>query len=153
MNSLRVSHAHLALGRVYVHVNLVRIHLKEKAIAGLARSVQHVLVSHPNAVRQNLIPNESAVDIEILTVGTAACSGWKTHPAVKPKSRRLGIQCAVGISKVSGHQTRQSFFNRRGRKIDNRFPVCDKQKGNLRIGQSNALNYRLAMSGLRAFAL
>ena len=106
MNRLRISHAHFALGRMYVHVNLMRIHLKEKTITRLAGPVQNILVSHPNTVRQNLIPNESPVDIEILTVGAAACGGRKTHPSVKTQCRRLSIQCSVGVSKVARHQTR-----------------------------------------------
>ena len=153
MDRLRISHAHFALGRVYVHVHLVRIHLEKQAVAGLARPVKNVLVSHPNAMRQNLISNKSAVDIEILTIRAASRGSRKTHPAVKTQRRRLNIQCSVSVSKISRHQARQTFFNGRGRKIDNRFSVCDKQKGNFRISQRNTFNHRLAMSSFRAFAL
>ena len=153
MDRLRISHAHFALGRVYVHVHLVRIHLEKQAVAGLARPVKNVLVSHPNAMRQNLISNKSAVDIEILTIRAASRGSRKTHPAVKTQRWRLNIQCSVSVSKISRHQARQTFFNGRGRKIDNRFSVCDKQKGNFRISQRNTFNHRLAMSSFRAFAL
>ncbi len=68
----RVAEAHLDLGRVHVDIDPRRVDADEQHVGRLARAVQHVLVRRAQAVRDQAVAHEAAVDIHVLVIGARA---------------------------------------------------------------------------------
>ncbi len=95
VDALAFAEAHFALGRVHVHIHLLRRHFEEQHESGVALVVQDVLIGLAHGVHQHLVAHEAAVDEEILLVAGGARIGGQGGDAVQVQVADLALDVAA----------------------------------------------------------
>ena len=91
MHQPAIAETDFVLGGVNIHVHRRRIHFQVQHEGRMTVVVQHVPVRLAHGVRHQAIPDDPAVDEEVLQVCLTAGEGWQRHPAPQPQACRFGI--------------------------------------------------------------
>ena len=103
-----VTKTHLNLGRVHVHIHPQGIDVHIQHIHRLALTVQHIFISGARGMRDYLVAHETAIDVGILLVGSAArkvrqaAAAMHTDPAASRLQATIHRQ-ALRHKSVSQH--------------------------------------------------
>ncbi|KAG0771519.1 hypothetical protein G6F22_016406 [Rhizopus arrhizus] len=105
MDQPRITEAHLVLGRMHVDVDAGRVQFQEQHVGRLATVVQHVAIGHLHRMGDATIAHRTAVDIQVLLVGT----GTRIMRLCNPP-----MQAQAGTAVVHAHGLRREAL-----------PLCD----------------------------
>ena len=81
MHEAAVAKAHFVLGWMHIDIHRRRIEFEKQHIGGMAPVVEHVVVSLPDRVADDLVAHDAAVDVEILQIRLAAGEGRQADPS------------------------------------------------------------------------
>ena len=76
MHSAAIAETDFGLGRMNVNVDQGRIDGKEQAVGRMTAAVQHVLIGFAQGMADELVTDETPVDITILRVVARPRVGW-----------------------------------------------------------------------------
>ena len=139
-----VAKAHLDLGRVDVDIDQGSGDLNEEHIAGLAVAVQHVFIRAADAVGNQFVAHEAAVDVDVLHIGPAARSFRQTGAAVEAQRPGFSEDGAAFGHELGTQHIAQALFGRRGAPLLDQLALMPDGEADIRPHQ------RMAAHGFQA---
>src|SRR3989338_2678764 len=98
VDALALAETYLALGRMHVHIDLLRRQFEEQHEGRMALVVQDVLIRLAQRVAGDLVAHEAAVDEEVLRVARAARIGGQRGQPSRRQLRRLPFYSHGGMA-------------------------------------------------------
>jgi hypothetical protein len=152
VRSLRVTEAHLALGRMHVDVHPCRVDLEEQDEGGMAVVMQHVLVGLTDGVGQQAVAHEAAVDVHVLRVARgSACRGRGDEP-VHACGLAAVVQCEHALRELLSQHRAHALAGCLRDQAQQRAPVVGEDQGQVGAGQGDAAEHVVAVPQLGGLA-